>query len=86
MRCQWESSSLSLSLQDEGYDRSLLRAGDPAPDRFTRLMLRFYRSLNKRTGLRIGMFETLKAHFMVVDQTHRDDTVAQIHCIVQKAG
>ena len=74
-----------IALQDQGYDRSLLRSGAPSPDRFTKKMLRFYRGLNKLTGARIRMFEALKAHFTVVDQTHQDEVVAQIHCIVQKA-
>lgn len=76
---------LRLSLQDEGYDRRLLRFGPLQPDRFTRRVLRMYRALRKRMHLRIGLLEALESHFTVTDQT-LGEAVAQIHCIVRKAG
>ncbi len=81
-----EGQLISLSLQDQDYDRRLLRFGPQQPDRFTRRVLRLYRSLHKRLHLRIGMMEALAAHFSVVDQTLDAHAVAQIHCIVRKSG
>ena len=77
---------LRLVLQDHAYDWNLLRHGSLNPSRSTRRTLRLYERLNRLTGIRMKAFESLGAYFRVVDQTLHEETVAQIHCIVQKVG
>ena len=81
------SELVDLTLHDHGYDRSLLRHGDALPrTRGLRFVLRAYRSLRRRFGLRLAAAEELEGLFRVVDQTRGDTTLAQIQCIVRKRG
>ncbi len=78
-----ESKLMTIVLQDHGYDRRRLRHGFKAGP-IGRLLSRQYRSVQKRTGARIGTVERMLARFVPVDQTRDNGACAQIECIVQK--
>lgn len=75
---------VNVVLQDQGYDRRLLKHDLSYVNRFATLFLRGYYSLRYRIGFTIPAFERLLANYAVVDQTTRTDVVAQIQCIVKK--
>lgn len=74
-----------LVLQDQGYDRSLLRHG---PDR--RPLLPIYAAIRgyhwlRRKGLRrVRALDRWKARYIALDQTKEPTELAQIECIVRK--
>ena len=73
-----------LALQDHGYDWGLLRHGTPKRSPAVERILKLYRRWCRLTRIKLKAFEALKAEDSVVDQSLREDVVAQIHCIVQK--
>jgi SAM-dependent methyltransferase len=75
---------VSLVLQDQGYDRRLLKHGDLASTRLTRKLLHIYNAMERRTGMKLEPMEALASHYTVVDQTLRQNVLAQIQCIVKK--
>jgi SAM-dependent methyltransferase len=75
---------VKLALQDQGYDRRLLKHGSSRSNRFAQLVLTSYGRLHRRTGFRWKLVERCASHFATVDQTRYDDAVAQIECIVRK--
>jgi SAM-dependent methyltransferase len=76
---------ISLVLQDQGYDRSLMRHGQRIRPRGPlRFVLRLYKSLRKRGLFRIPFIEVLQPRYLALDQTLGPDAIAQIQCIVQK--
>jgi hypothetical protein len=77
---------VSLKLQDEGYDRRLLKHGPNASYRWANFLLRVSRGLRRRIGVGLGPFERFLWNFAVVDQTLRPDASAQIQCIVKRVA
>jgi SAM-dependent methyltransferase len=75
---------VKIVLQDQGYDRRLLRHGPSLPSRFARFCLRVYQAVRRRSGCIMPAPERLLSHYAPVDQTLRPDAVAQIQCIVKK--
>jgi len=74
---------VSIVLQDQGYDRRLLKHGETA-GAVMRFMARQYKSLEKRLHLRIGVIERALERRLPVDQTSTHGASAQIECVVQK--
>ena len=76
---------IKLELQDNNYDRRLLRHGpDTPPGVFRRFFIRAYHGL-RRAGLpRLAPMESFKSRYYAIDQTARPDTLVQIQCIVRK--
>jgi SAM-dependent methyltransferase len=74
-----------LALQDDNYDRRLMRHGpDTPPGAALRPLIRAYHGL-RRCGLpRLGAVELWKSRYFAIDQTKRPDALAQIQCIVRK--
>ena len=75
---------VKLALQDQGYDRKLLRHGpDSALQRF---LLRVYSALKRRSKLTEPLLGPLRNRYITTDQTLRPDALAQIQCIIQKVA
>lgn len=72
-----------IALQDQGYDRTLLRHGDDG-SAVARFIKRQYRSLGRRAHLRLRALERFLDRLTVVDQTSTHGACAQIQCIVRK--
>ncbi len=80
-----ESEIISLQLQDNGYDRRLLRHGPNARVGYVRrFAFRGYAAWRRRRFPRSWTFEYWQTRTSAVDQTLNDDVVAQIQCIVRK--
>lgn len=77
-------SIVSIRLQDEGLDRSLIRFGHHRPKTLLRRVLRFYRKTNKKIGPWWSLLEILDSYYKTQDQT-QGDAMAQILCIVRKS-
>ena len=76
---------ISLELQDHGYDRRLLRHGsDQRPPWLLNTVFRLYRRLHREGLPRFAPMEIWQSRWFAIDQTQRDDTLAQIQCIVRK--
>jgi SAM-dependent methyltransferase len=79
--------TVSLVLQDHGYDRRLLRHGRLGPlAAFLRLFVRAAGFAERKWGVKIPVPERLIEAFTVVDQTKRPGVLAQIQCIVRKSS
>lgn len=76
---------VSLVLQDQGYDRRLLRHGATGGP-IARFAARQYRSLSRRARLRVRAVERFLERRVPVDQTSTHGACAQIQCIIQKVG
>lgn len=75
---------VSLTLQDQGYDRRLLYHGPAtAPAPILRLLTRASRALHRR-GYGTGALDRLITRYTAIDQLHRPGVLAQIQCIVLK--
>ena len=77
---------VSLMLQDQGYDRRLMKHGKLKPSRLARFTLKFYRAMHRVLNGRLRTFDPLNDSCITFDQTRRPDVVAQIQCIVQKVA
>jgi len=77
---------VKIVLQDQGYDRRILRHGLSAPSDFTRFGLRVFHAIRPLIGFTMDAVERLLSHYGPVDQTLRPDAVAQIQCIVKKVA
>ncbi len=78
---------VKLVLQDQGYDRTLLKHGRrayPVLERAARLMLKAFRGSTSEGAFFIPALWKTVGRFVAVDQTLRPDVVAQIQCIVRK--
>ena len=76
-----------LALQDQGYDRSLLRHGPDTPPVWPlRLVIRAYNHFRKNGLRRLPGMERFKARYFALDQTSTAGALAQIQCIVEKEG
>jgi len=76
---------VSVVLQDQGYDRTLLRHGATSRGGpLIRFIARQYNSLKKRLHIRIRALERAIERRVPVDQTSTHGASAQIECIVQK--
>jgi SAM-dependent methyltransferase len=73
---------VKLAVNDTGYDRSLMKHGNPKPWWLPGILLRLYRSLRKRRLVRWKVLDGL----VTIDQTTRMGALAQIECIVQKTS
>ena len=74
-----------LMVQDQGYDRRLLRHGENAPiGPARRFAFRVYHGLRRRGLVRLPFIERWQARTTALDQTTRPDALAQIQCIVRK--
>jgi len=71
---------LRVELNDNGYDRRLMKHGEARPWWFPAAALRLYRSLRIRGRMRSGLLDGI----LTVDQTARMGALAQIQCIVQR--
>jgi SAM-dependent methyltransferase len=61
---------VSLTLQDRGYDRSLLRHGADTPTRWIiRFFIRVYEKAKRNAFPKINAIERLKSRFLTIDQT-----------------
>ena len=78
------SQLVSLVLQDEGYDRRLLKHGNIAAHGLTQKLLRLDSAMKRRTGINLKLMQALASHYTVVDQTLSSNVLAQIQCIVKK--
>lgn len=77
---------LRIELHDRNYDRSLARFGPLRPPRWAHWLNWLYLGQKTRTGVRLRFLERYFARTLPLDQTVRDDTFAQIQCIVRKAA
>jgi SAM-dependent methyltransferase len=77
---------ISLVLQDHGYDRTIIAPKPSVSSRVSQILLRVYRSIKFRTGVRMPSLEQFLLRRLPVDQTLRPDVLAQIQCIVQKVA
>jgi ubiquinone/menaquinone biosynthesis C-methylase UbiE len=78
------SEIVNLVLQDHNYDRYLMKHGDDKSKRpILRFLFRIYRILKHHGLFRIPLFETF-AYRPLIDQTLRNDVLAQIQCILRK--
>lgn len=77
---------ISLALQDQGYDRRLLKHGRSFSLRLETLLRRVLYALRRRTKLKLIAPENLLSRFCSIDQTNRPDVLAQIQCIVKKTA
>lgn len=75
-----------LILQDQGYDRNLLKHGLRAPNLFLRVVCRLYESIKFRIGITSSVFEQFRDRLVTVDQTGSHNALAQIQCIVRKVA
>ena len=76
---------ISLTQQAQGYDRRLQRYGaDIRPPGILRFLFRVYHGLRRRGLFRLSWIELWQSRYMALDQTTRDDVLAQIQCIVRK--
>jgi SAM-dependent methyltransferase len=75
---------ISVMLQDQGYDRRLLKYGPLVSNRLIRRVLKLHRAVKRRSGVAAGLFDRFTDPYTVVDQTLLPDVVAQIQCIVRK--
>ena len=79
-------SLINLVLQDQGYDRRLLKHGELVSRPLTQFFLKIYSAIKRRAKIVISVLEDFQKRYTVVDQTLRPDAVAQIQCIVKKVG
>ncbi|MDR3458248.1 MAG: methyltransferase domain-containing protein [Verrucomicrobiae bacterium] len=77
---------ISLYLQDQGYDRRLMKHGPVACGPAMHFTFRAYRALKRRTQIAIPFLERLRDAKTTYDQTLGPEAVAQIQCIVQKTA
>lgn len=76
---------LSLTLQDHGYDRSLMTFGKRLKQGFfIKQFIKVYFGIKNRLGLKIKSLERFFLNYQAIDQTTKKDTLAQIQCIVKK--
>jgi SAM-dependent methyltransferase len=76
---------VSLELQDQGYDRRLLRHGEnTAIGPALHFAFRIYHGLRRREFFRISFIERWQSRTIALDQTTRPDVLAQIQCILRK--
>lgn len=74
-----------LVLQDQGYDRSLLRhQRTTTTSRILRFHLRVYNGLRRRGFPCISIIDNWQSRFAPIDQTMLPDVLAQIQCIIRK--
>lgn len=82
-----DSEIVSLRLQDNGYDRRLMRHGpDAATGEFRRLILRTYAFARRRSLPRLEWLERWQTQTTAIDQTLGSEALAQIQCIVRRSG
>jgi SAM-dependent methyltransferase len=75
---------MKIALQDHNYDRSFHRHGPRrTPGFIMKNIIRGYYGLERR-GIRLTPLRSLVLRYQAVDQTKKDDTLAQIVCIVKK--
>jgi SAM-dependent methyltransferase len=77
---------IRLILQDQGYDRSLLKHGPRTLDTIARFIIRVSNAVKRRTGIGIFLLERFQARWTTIDQTLRPDALAQIQCIIKKVA
>lgn len=78
---------VSLCLQDDGYDRSFLTFGKRRKDNFLiAFFSRVYFFLKRKTSFSIRVIDFFFLHYYAVDQTRKENVLAQIQCIVRKNG
>jgi SAM-dependent methyltransferase len=75
---------VTLALQDHNYDRSLMTFGPRNHSAVMNFLNRTYKYMCRKTGLHSKILEQIFLNFEAIDQTRRDDTLAQIQCIVKK--
>ncbi len=75
---------MKIALQDHNYDRRLFRFGPRKNTGFiSKYFVRYYRGLERRK-IAPKFLESLVLRYEAVDQTKKEDTLAQIVCIVKK--
>jgi len=75
---------MKIALQDHNYDRRIFRFGPrKKAGIIMRQFVRYYRGLERRK-VNIKFLEPLILRYEAVDQTKKEDTLAQIVCIVKK--
>lgn len=75
---------LSIALQDDGYDRSLLNHGIHAKTPLSRILLRFYQRWTNLKLPKISSLEIIREKFQPIDQTLSPNVLAQIQCVLLK--
>lgn len=76
---------VSLTLQNHNYDMSLMTHGPlPRPNWLARKLLRAYRSLKRRMGMSNQFLDFISSRYTPIDQTSRENTLAQVQFIVKK--
>jgi len=75
---------LSIALQDDGYDRSLLNHGIHAKTPLTRTLLRLYQRWTNLKLPKISSLEIIREKFQPIDQTLLPGVLAQIQCVLLK--
>ncbi len=80
------SEIISLELQDNNYDRSLLNHGNiKLIGKVFIFFCVIYRRLKKMGFLKIPVMEDLSYKYFLSHQTFRPDVLAQIQCILKKS-
>ncbi len=78
---------MSLTLQDDNYDRSITIFGSRRQKNFIiKFFSRTYFFLKRNWGIKIKMIENFIRIYQPTDQTMQKDTLAQIQCIVKKVN
>lgn len=75
---------MKLALQDHNYDRRLYRHGPRKNAGFIiKNLIRIYYGLERR-NIKLKIFESMVLAYQAIDQTKKDDVLAQIVCIAKK--
>lgn len=78
---------INIALQDHNYDRSIMTFGPRKRSNFLiKGMMRAYFGIKRRTNFKWNCMERFFLRYHAVDQTSREDTLAQIACIVKKVA
>jgi SAM-dependent methyltransferase len=78
------SKIISIQLQDQGYDRKLMKHGEIHMSKWIKIIIKGYKYFSSKCGIKKQTFETLEQSYRTYDQTLKSETSAQIQCIVKK--
>jgi SAM-dependent methyltransferase len=80
------SKIVSIKLQDQGYDRKLMKHGEYSMSMWVKFLFKIYNKLKVNFGVKKISLEILEQSYITYDQTLKPNTSAQIQCIVQKVA
>lgn len=77
---------VSLVLQDQGYDRRIMKHGLTGEYKVARFLLRACNYLRRKLNWNTTGLVNFLSRYGTIDQTRRPEALAQIQCIVKKTG